>query len=90
MKKILFVCLCVIIALWKLYDYSYSKGYNQCMADNIISVNEKIKENEKLIYQLKTENKELKNELKTKENEDFFNIPIPQSLQLCIKERNCK
>ena len=90
MKKILFVFMITIIALWGLYNYSFSKGYNQCKGDNTISINEKIRENEKLIYQLKTENKELKDELNTKDNQDFFNIPIPQSLQLCIKKRNCK
>jgi hypothetical protein len=90
MKKTLLLFIGCVIALWGLYNYSFSKGYNQCKGDNAISVNEKIRESEKLIYKLKTENKELKDELKTKDNQDFFNIPIPSSLQLCIKERNCK
>lgn len=90
MKQASFLCIVVVISLCMLYHYSFTKGYNECKAENVLTINKRIKENENLIYKLKTENKELKDELKTKDNQSFLNIDIPQSLRLCLQKRNCK
>ena len=93
MKKTTFIfILCVIFVFGyiKFTEYYISKGFKKCEGEKAKKQNEEILKQQSLIYKLQTENKRLKDVLATKDNQKFFDIDIPLSLQLCLKERNCK
>lgn len=93
MKKATFIfILCVIFVFGyiKFTEYYISKGFKKCEGEKAEKQNEEILKQQALIYKLQTENKRLKDDLNTKDNQDFFSITIPDSLRLCLKTRSCK